>query len=260
MAFWGDYHTHSVYSHGKGTIEQNVRAAIKAGLKELAITDHGFKYLMCNVRRREWKKITEDVESVRAKYPQIKLELGLETNFNSTKGYIDIKQSDVPLLDLIICGYHKFVIPYKLRDIFTFFWPNFFLDTFGKSSKRMTAKNTDAYIKALERYDIDIIAHMNSEITVDAVEVAKAAAHYGTLIELNGKRINLTDTEIEKIVDAGAELICVSDAHSPEKVGDFSRGAAVIERLGIPYEKVANWERIPDFRSKRAKREKANGG
>ena len=44
MALFGDYHTHSVYSrrkHGKGTIEENVQSAVKKGLRQIAITDHG---------------------------------------------------------------------------------------------------------------------------------------------------------------------------------------------------------------------------
>ena len=34
-----DYHTHTTFSHGKGSIEDNVKAAIAAGLTGLAITD-----------------------------------------------------------------------------------------------------------------------------------------------------------------------------------------------------------------------------
>lgn len=81
--FLGDYHTHTVYSHGKGTVEDNVRAAIAAGLKQLAITDHGFRHLTYNVRRGDWPYIMGDVEAARQKYPQIDIFLGLETNFNS---------------------------------------------------------------------------------------------------------------------------------------------------------------------------------
>ena len=36
-----DYHTHTTFSHGKGSIEDNVKEAVKKGLKAIAITDHG---------------------------------------------------------------------------------------------------------------------------------------------------------------------------------------------------------------------------
>ena len=36
-----DYHTHTIFSHGKGTIADNVEAARSKGLKGIAITDHG---------------------------------------------------------------------------------------------------------------------------------------------------------------------------------------------------------------------------
>ncbi len=255
MAYWGDYHTHTTYSHGKGTIEDNVVAAIDKGLKEIAVTDHGFKHLVYNLRREDFKSARAETEELRKKYPQIKINLGLETNFNSASGNIDIKSSDIPNLDIVICGYHKFVMPFRIKDFFTFFMPNFWLDNFKATTKKMTVINTDAYLKALDKFDIDIISHLNYGINVDAAEVAKACAHYGTKVELNGKRVSISDSDLEKIANSGAEFICNSDAHSPDRVGDFSKPEAVIERLNLPREKICNWERLPVFRSQKHKAE-----
>ena len=36
-----DHHTHTIYSHGKGTILDNVRVAAAKGIRSIAITDHG---------------------------------------------------------------------------------------------------------------------------------------------------------------------------------------------------------------------------
>ena len=36
-----DHHTHTTYSHGKGSILDNARVAHEKGLKSIAITDHG---------------------------------------------------------------------------------------------------------------------------------------------------------------------------------------------------------------------------
>ena len=36
-----DLHTHTIYSHGKGDIEDNWKAAKEAGLEVLGISDHG---------------------------------------------------------------------------------------------------------------------------------------------------------------------------------------------------------------------------
>ena len=46
-----DYHTHTIFSHGKGTIEDNVQSAISKGLKEIAISDHGPGHLTYGVKR-----------------------------------------------------------------------------------------------------------------------------------------------------------------------------------------------------------------
>jgi putative hydrolase len=254
MAFWGDYHTHTIYSHGHGTIEENVERAVEIGLKEVAITDHGFRHMMYNVRHMDWKYMHADTQKVRAKYPQIQIYLGLETNLSSRFGKADILPSDMDNLDLVICGYHKFVMPDRPSDMAKFFLPNFlFGGSETKSSAKLIKRNTDAYLKALEKYDIDIVSHINHAIKADAVEVARACKHYGTYVELNGKRVSMKDCDIEKMAQEGVQFICNSDAHSAGRVGDFSVPMAVVERLGIPFDQIANWEKLPKFRSRKKK-------
>jgi histidinol phosphatase-like PHP family hydrolase len=46
-------------------------------------------------------------------------------------------------------------------------------------------------------------------------------------------------------------LIVGSDAHSPSRVGDFASPQAVVDRLKIPDDLIANKGKIPNFRSRR---------
>ena len=51
-----DIHTHTTYSHGKGSIEDNAAAAVAAGLKILGISDHGPGHIGYGI---DMKKIPE---------------------------------------------------------------------------------------------------------------------------------------------------------------------------------------------------------
>ena len=55
IKLFADYHTHTIYSHGTGTIIDNVMIARKKGLKEIAITDHGLRHFTYGVKRRSLK-------------------------------------------------------------------------------------------------------------------------------------------------------------------------------------------------------------
>ena len=57
-----DYHTHTIFSHGKGTIEDNVDWAIKKGLKEIAISDHGPGHLTYGVKRHSIPVMREEID------------------------------------------------------------------------------------------------------------------------------------------------------------------------------------------------------
>ncbi|HHY91255.1 MAG TPA: PHP domain-containing protein, partial [Clostridiales bacterium] len=62
MKIFADYHTHTRYSHGKGTIQQNVEAAQRKGLKEIAITDHGSGHFLYGVKRKDIFKMKKEIE------------------------------------------------------------------------------------------------------------------------------------------------------------------------------------------------------
>ena len=53
MILTGDYHTHTVFSHGKGTILENANEAKKIGLKEIAITDHGYGHHAFGIKQKQ---------------------------------------------------------------------------------------------------------------------------------------------------------------------------------------------------------------
>lgn len=252
MPLLGDYHTHTVYSHGHGSIEDNVVAAINLGLKEIAITDHGFLHKYYGVRRMDLPNMIEDVKSLRIKYPEIKIYLGLESNLIDSTGRVDILDSDNEWLDVLICGYHKCTKASSTKELLSFNLPNF-ISGLTKFSTKQMVRNTDAYLKALERYPIDIISHPNYGIKTDVKEIAKAAAHYGTYLELNGKKVSMSDEEIESILDVGCDLIIDSDAHSAKKVGNFDVPLSFVDRLSIPKERIANFDKLPKLRRHREK-------
>ena len=247
MAILGDYHTHSVYSrhgHGKGSVEENVRAALALGLKEIALTEHGLRHGAYGMTQKAWPRFVRDVEAARAAHPEINIYTGLECNFLSPRGEIDIP-ADKP--DVTVCGYHKFVKPLRPGDAFSFFLRN----VFAKNTAKTIARNTDAYLNALNRYEIDILSHPMHDCLVDLRAVGAEAARLGTYIELNGKHRDMTAAQLVMLADLGCEFIMDSDAHSPARVGDVAVQIAAVEEAGIPFGLIANWDRLPDFRSRK---------
>lgn len=239
---YGDYHTHTTYSHGKGSVEDNVRAAIAAGLKEVAITDHGPRHLLAGVKLRRLPDFFADIERMREKYPEIRIYAGMETDFLSPRGETDVPKEYADKLDVIICGYHKGIRPLKMRDV-----PFFAGNLFFKNSAKTLARNTDAYVNAILNNDIDIISHPCHDCRIDLKAVGEAAAARGTLMELNGKRVSMTEDELVMLASLGCRFILDSDAHTPEKVGDVGIERGVWQRSGLPDELIVNLTGAPHF-------------
>ena len=85
-----DLHTHTTFSHGKGSIEDNVKVAIEKGLKAIAITDHGPGHLTYGIKREAIPIMRKQIDLLSKKYPEIKIYLGVEANIIDNGNYLDV--------------------------------------------------------------------------------------------------------------------------------------------------------------------------
>lgn len=256
MALLADYHTHTKYSrnnHGKGSIEENVRVAYEKGLSQIAITDHGFNQKLYGVRRKDIPQIKKEIEEAKEMYP-IDVLLGVEANLISSNGDIDITPEDYENLDIVLCGFHRLVKSTSTREQIGFVLKNIRCELFHHTSKKQREKNTNAYINAMRKYDIDIITHLNHACKVDVEKVARVAKETNTLIELNGRRLGMTDAEILKCYELGCKFVIDSDAHKPSRVGDCHLGLQALLRLRIPESAVVNYNTLPTFKKDKKKK------
>lgn len=253
MSFFGDYHTHTIYSrrpyifwhHAKGTIEQNILAAKEMGLKEIAITDHGFNHKYFGCSRKNLKTTKEEILRLSQKH-NIKVYFGVESNFISQDGTIDVVDSDREYLDIVLCGFHRSASAKTFKDLFKIFFANMFAKFFGTSQK-LKQRNTQMVINAIQNNKIDVITHLNSKMKCDVVEVAKVASEKGTLIELNERHCDFTKNEIEEMLKTKVCFIVNSDSHRPNKIGKFSKVEKLISEYNIPEDRIMNLNQLPKF-------------
>ena len=188
MILTADFHTHTPYSHGKNTVLENARAAKKAGLKQIAITDHGFNHLLFGLKRKKLGELrAECIEA--EKLTGVRVLMGMESNLISLDGDTDMKRDDWGFFDIYLCGIHE-VLKYKrFSDMYNIMFKNYTAYKFGKKpSGKVIENTTKAYINAIENNPIDILTHINYKCYCDLEEVAHCCAEYGTYIEINTKK------------------------------------------------------------------------
>ena len=249
MILTADYHTHTVYSHGKGQIIDNAKKAKEIGLKEVGISDHGFAHPAFGLTKGKIPKMRVECDEA-TKETGVKVLLGIESNIIGTDGTVDLKPKMYDHFDIFLAGIHKFVL-YKFGTAFSLFVPNFVNSTFKKKNvcKSLIDTNTKTFINVIKNNPVDMITHVNFCCYADAVEVAKVARDYGTYIELNSKKTHFTDEELYNVAKTGVKFVINSDAHSPNRVGEISLVEQLLERVKVNKEQIANIDgKIPDMR------------
>ena len=229
MKLISDLHTHTVASaHAYSTVTENTAQAERAGLKFMAVTDHGPQmedspHIWHHHNLTTLPRIINNVFVLR----------GIEADIIDNKGRLDIDWDLSNKLDWIVASYH---------------W--------GEGNK---AEFTESYLKAIEYPHICCLGHTDSKrFPYDIKEVCKACAHFGKAMELNVARIrdvNKTETYdfYRKLLSACAEekafVVVNTDSHFWNTIGDFTPALKLIEETGFPEELVLNAdeERLKSF-------------
>lgn len=236
MAF--DLHSHTTYSHGKGSIEDNVRAAMERGLSHIAITDHGPGHLFYGMKRSAVAEMRAEIDRLNVKYPKIMVQLSVEANIINKGNHLDISPEEFELYDFVIAGYHYGIM--NGYCVSNWIWNK----GLKVGERRLMNKNTDMVIKALYENNIAILTHPGDKGPFEMRPIAEACADTDTLMEISTWHDHLTVDEIKIAAETDAQFIISSDAHSPKRVGDFEGGLARAKEAGIDLSRIVNLREV----------------
>ena len=229
-----DHHTHTTYSHGKGSILDNVRAAHEKGLKSIAITDHGPGNFFYGMKMKLIPQMREDIKAAKEIYPDVKVFLGVEANTILKVPYLDVRPSEWDKLDIVLAGYHFAVMGSGMV-------PN----RLGLKSRSLLVQNTDMILNALYYSEdcgnhIDILTHPGDKGPFDIDNIARACEDTGTFMEINLKHPHLSVSEIKTAAKYDVKFVISSDAHVPQNVGIFEPQLLRALDAGLDPERIVN--------------------
>lgn len=230
-----DLHTHTYYSHGKGSPRENVLAAIDRGLERIAVSEHGPGHFTFGVRGKKLERLNCELLDLKREFAdRIEVLRGLELNVTG------FGKSDCPKnrddYDVIILGYHKSVPPFNAHA----------LSIWGESLlgiKNDPHRSAEGILAAAEKCRADVISHPGLYLKVDIPYMAKCCRQLGICLEVNSARVTMTDDELRTVRDSGCGLIIGSDAHTPQRVGDFALASEAVTRAGV-WDAVINAEPV----------------
>ncbi|MDD2216215.1 MAG: PHP domain-containing protein [Eubacteriales bacterium] len=239
-----DIHTHTTFSHGKGSIEDNVKAAIKKGLLTIGISDHGPGHLTYGVKRKKIVQMREEIERLKPLYPQIEIILGVEANIINPSGNLDILKDECNDFDYVLAGYHYGILGEQpIRSLKTHIM-NAWAVYKNKSYSAQKRFNTDLVIKALYENNIKVLTHPGDKGPFDLGAIARVCAETNTLMEISNWHEAPKKEGLIECAKAEVSFIISSDAHSPERVGTFERGFKRVLEAGLDPARIVNLEEI----------------
>lgn len=234
----GDLQTQTNWSDGETSIAEMAHAAIEAGLKYIAITDHTKSLGMARgLDEKRLAKQGQEIDALNVEFKKRKINFKIlksaEININKD-GSLDIADAALKKLDIVSVAVHS---------------------AFRISKDAQTKR----IIRAIKHPLVNILFHPTGRLInrrepyeLDLETIIKAAAANRVALELDcfPDRMDLKDTYVRQAIAAGVKISIDTDAHHPEHfkflelgVGTARRGWATKNDVinTWPIEKLLKW-------------------
>ncbi|TES83317.1 MAG: PHP domain-containing protein [Hadesarchaea archaeon] len=213
-----DFHTHTLYSDGAGTVASMVEAAEARGLKAVALTDHGFELSM-GIPREKLAPMLQDIGIARED-AGIQVLAGLEANVVDEWGTIDVDDESIRKLDILLVAIHKLG---EARDP-------------SELARDYLRRATNA----IERHKFDVFVHpfyfhhylAPHLLPEDLEDFVRLAAGHEVAIEINIKYRTPDEEFLRLCLREGVKLSVGTDAHTAGEVGRVDWALGVLRRVG----------------------------
>lgn len=220
-----DLHTHTIVSgHAYSTVQENIQAAIKQGLKYLGLSDHApqmpggphpfyFYNMYCIPREVDGLKILR----------------GIEANIIDHNGNTDVEDDMLKHIDYVIASLHPPCISPGKKE-----------------------ENTNTILEVMDKHKVKIIGHLDdSRYEVEYEPIVKKAKEKNILLEINNSSLKPTTfregawknlaTMLNLCKQHGVRVVLGTDSHISYDIGKFTFAERVIEELEFPKELVINY-------------------
>jgi DNA polymerase (family X) len=223
-AIRGDLHCHSTWSDGRASIEEMGRAARDRGYEYLAICDHtpavgAVQGLDADAVRRQAEEIAA-ANQILAPFVILR---GIECDI-LPDGRLDLPDDVLAELDWVQISVH--------------------------GGQRMPAREMTARVcHALQSPHVSCLSHPTGrlitrrpESAVDLEQVYELAVRQGVALEVNGlpPRLDLSGEHVRDALQAGARIVCSTDAHSVAGLANIEFSVATARRGGATAADVLN--------------------
>jgi putative hydrolase len=228
-ALRGDLHTHSDWSDGGSPIEEMAMTAMEVGHEYLVLSDHSPRLTVANgLTAERLAQQLEVVDAVNAHLDgSLRLLKGIEVDILDD-GTLDQSPEMLDRLEVVVASVHS-----KLR-----------MDR-AAMTRRMVA--------AVSHPQTNVLGHVTGRLVkggrgvrpqseFDATAVFGACRDNGVAVEINSRpeRVDPPDDLIAVAVELGCLFAVDSDAHAPGQLDFLDHGAARVEELDLPLDRVVN--------------------